>query len=229
MEDNLYNLEEDESAGLMPKEETTGDIDNGADAWKGVRPKIVKGRASILNIFFKILTNPVPGWRELKRSNYSSDEIASRLFYPLLALVSLSKFMDLAYDAYSTIPSLIIPAVLLFISFFFGYFFADMLYPFLLPKGAKSSINKELCKRYLLINISSLALCCIIFNIVPMLGPVIAFMPLLTIYTACKGVRIFETDKSFETQTAGMMSFLIIACPLLWFYLLTELMPLPTL
>lgn len=195
--------------------------ENDAEAWSG---KTNEAKPSPFGLIFKILANPVHGWKNLKRCKYSVDSVASSTLYPLLAVAAVSEYTALFYDVDASITSLFIPAIITFITFFFGYFSVLLLSDFLLPKEARKTMHTYFGKEYVMINVSTLTLFYIIYRLFPLAAPIVAFLPLWTIYIACKGVKLFRLPAEKETRTCGMMSFLIIGCPLFWNWLFNEIM-----
>ncbi len=217
---------EDENNDLDPCEyvisDKNGNIEeNEAESWSGMT---AESKIPPFLLVLKTLTNPVSGWKELKRCKYSVDSFAATSFYPLLALASVSEYTALFYDVESSITSLLVPAIVTFITFFFGYFSVLLLGDFMLPKEARKTMHSYYGKEYIMLNISTLSLFYIIFRLFPPGGPIIGFLPLWTIYIACKGVKLFRVPADKETQTCGMLSFLIIGCPLLWNWLFNEIL-----
>jgi len=248
MNDNLYSIEDEKDTQLYNLE-SSGHIDvpeetvNGNDgyhdllseydiedeeknseeirAWDGT---VVESKPSAIGLLVKILSNPVEGWKELKRCKYSVDKIASGCFYPLVALASISEYTALFYDADSTLVSLIIPAFITFITFFFGYFSVLLCGGFMLPKEARKTLNTYFGKEYVMLSMSTLALFYIVFRLFILAGPIFAFLPLWTIYILCKGVKLFRVPKEKESRTCGIFSALIIGCPIFWNWVFNDLL-----
>ncbi len=226
-DDSIYKLPDDsEDDEKSPEEDIdralTESEEDDAEAWNG---ETDDSHVSIWKIFFKIMATPVEGWKALKRSKLSVETVCSRCFYPLIALASISEFTALFYEAGSEITGLIVPAIITFITFFFSYFTVLLCGSFLLPKAAAGVLHTYFGKEYVIMNLSTLVLFYIVYRLMPLLGPVIAFLPLWTIYLTCKGVKLFRVPKDKENHTAGMMSFLIVGSPVLWNWVLGEILP----
>lgn len=264
MNDNLYNLEEEENISIysleddldietqkrmqsvassadveVEDERLIGELDediedemeNEAEAWRGesredADDSRAAGKKAIMLYMFRILSNPVEGWKNFKRGKFKEEKVASTCFYPLAALASISEFVAYFYNSELTLNELLVPAIVTFISFFFAYFTVILTAGFLLPKGGGEAISKNFGKTFVMINMSTLALFYILYELMPMLGPVFAFLPLWTIYIIFKGVKFLRFPKDKEISAAGMLSFLTIGTPMLWYWILTELMPL---
>lgn len=263
MNDNLYNLEEentsiyslDDESDLETQknshsvassddtedykgvsvgeldEELEDEIENEAEAWRGEAPEETEksqethAKGVILSML-SILSNPVEGWKNFKRGKFKEEKVASTCFYPLAALASVSEFAAYFYNSELSLNELLVPAIVIFISFFFGYFTVILTAGLLMPKAGGKAISKNFGKTFVMINMSTLALFYILYELMPMLGPVLAFLPLWTIYIIFKGIKFLRIPKEKETSAAGMMSFLTIGAPMFWYWILTELMPL---
>lgn len=213
-DNTLYNLEEEERMERLASEDN--------EAWKG---ETFENSRSVLLLLLKVLTTPVEGWKELKRSRLKEDAVASRCFYPLIALAAASEFTGIFYEAHFTVSEGVIKGIITFMTFFFGYFSVLLLGGIFLPKDLKERLNSYYGKEYVMLNISTLALFYIVFRIFPILGPVVAFLPLWTIYIASKGVKIFRVEENLKVRVATVLSGLILGCPILWNWILTELLP----
>ena len=53
---------------------------------------------SPLFAFFKMLISPIMGWKNIKSVAYKPEEVASRLYYPLVALIAAGEFLQLIYN-----------------------------------------------------------------------------------------------------------------------------------
>lgn len=178
-----------------------------------------KKRGSAFALLFKILSTPVEGWKELKRRKYLPEDIASGIFFPSIALASISVFAEMIYTTVG-VSECLMGALNAFISFFFGYFTVILLSGIILPKSSKGVIKKDIGKEFVMVNLSTLALFYAAIKLFPMIDPVLVFLPIWTIYLIYKGVRILRIPEGVETRTKILFTFLIIGAPLLWSYLM---------
>lgn len=240
-EDNLYSLDDEkltyQGEGAELQEEYVIPSEDSADgeyvlededdddpvAWQGEQSR-KSSNPSVAGLLFKVLANPVDGWKQVKRCKYSVEKIASGCFYPLLIIASLSEFMALFHETDSNFVDLLAPAVITFITFFFGYFTVLLFGGMILPKEARHVMHTYFGKEYAMLNMSTLTLFYIIFRLFPMAGPILAFLPLWTIYIACKGVKLFRVQKDKEAATSGILSFLIIGGPIFWNWVFSDLL-----
>lgn len=214
-EDNLYNLPDEVFNDRIEEEDE--DDEEGDDDVNGK-----DGSRRGIYILLKIMTNPVEGWKELKRSKFSVNDIAVTCFYPLIILASLSVFAKYIYSSFTPVSETIIEAITTFIALFLSYFTVILVAPIFLTTGINNIFSSIIGKQYIMINISTLALFDILYNFLPMLDPILVFLPLWTIYLICKGTKILRTPVGTTTRISVVASILIIATPFLWDWLFSE-------
>lgn len=168
---------------------------------------------SPLLILFKILFNPVEGWKSLRRSGNSPDRIQSECFYPLLAILAASNFAQLFYSTTTGISSILIEAVVVFVSFFAGYFCIILLLGIFLPKRARIRFENDFGKTFVMMSLSTLCLFFIMINLFPMMWSLLIFLPLWTIYVVCRGVRFFRFPDDCKLRSTFILCVFIIGVP----------------
>ncbi|MDE6410687.1 MAG: YIP1 family protein [Muribaculaceae bacterium] len=201
-EDDDYAIEDDEDE----EEEDDSDEEN-------------HKKGNKFSLLLKIMSTPVEGWKELKRRHYPPEDVASGLFYPTVALASLSEFAGMIYTTIG-VGECLMSALTAFISFFFGYFTVLLLCGAILPKLSKGIMKTAIGKEFVMVNMSTLALFFTAINLFPMIDAVLVFLPIWTIYLIYKGVRILRIPEAVETRTKILLTFLIIGAPFLWSWLM---------
>lgn len=208
--DNYYNLEEEDST---PDDESPVD------------PEGEPRKQSPLRILIEMLTGPAEGWKKLRRANFSIEKIASGCFYPMLAAAALTKFADLFYFPDSSLSEVLVKALVVFISYFFSYFIAPPVIKILLPKAVKSFADSKYCKQMVMMMLATLALFQIAINLLPMLEPVLVFLPLWTIYLITKGTKFIKIPKDKTTTTTGALCVVIVGAPMLVGWVFNSILP----
>lgn len=235
--DNLYNIEEKYEAPVSVEDlpvvdyeseyvideafddnicTMIADDDNDNEAWHGGYESIKKRDKSPILLLFGILSNPVDGWKQLKRAKLSVEKIAASLFYPALALAAVSEFTDLFYNSDRNFTDLISPAILTFMTFFFSYFTIMIVSDILLPSSCKGILKTDFGKECIMINISTLAMFYFLYRLIPFAGPVIGFLPLWTAYIGYKGAKILRVPDNKETYVCCVILILLLCSLLLW-------------
>ena len=232
----LYELEDDSPIYSLNDEEvgtesTDGDDkdiydadsedeidDDATDSEAESSKKIV----SPMGVLLKTMMTPVEGWKALKRARFSTDEFASKCFYPLVALATVSEAAKFFYEANYTLVEWMMDGMTTFITFFFGYFTILLAGGFMLPRLSRDLMKKDIGKQFVMLGMSTLAIFWTLIQAVPMLDPVLVFLPLWTIYLIYKGIRVIRVPEEVENSTTGIMCALVIGVLVLWNWLLTE-------
>lgn len=183
-----------------------------------------KKNPSAVRLLFKTMFTPVEGWKALKRARLKTEEFASRCFYPLIALAAISEVSKVFYEANVSVSDWAVDGLITFMTFFFGYFTVLLAGGFMLPPKSRDIIKKDIGKQFVMLAMSSLAIFWIFIQIMPMLEPVLVFLPLWTIYLIYKGVRILRVPEEVENSTTGLLCMLIIGIPVLWNWILTDIL-----
>lgn len=220
-EDGQSNIYDVDSEPLY----TIDDEDENENYAACADPSARKDSASAMGLMFRILATPVEGWKALKRARMAPETVASRCFYPFVALASVSEFANLFYLAESTVSSILVAAVNTFISFFFGYFLVLMCAGILMPKDVREQFKKPFGKEFVMEMMSTLALFYALGILLPMAQTVLVFLPLWTIYAISKGVRFLRGPKESETRSACVLSLLIVGAPILCHWLFSIFLP----
>ena len=222
--DNLYILEDEEDIDDSPKnfaqysdEERIEETNQTESDGKTKSPF-----GALLHIMF----NPVEGWKSIRRSTLSVEALQSGCFYPLLAILAVSKFADYFYSVNVSLSALVSEAVVAFVAYFFGYYCIQLVLSWFLSKGIYEKFNCNYGKLYLIIGLSTLVLFNILTDVLPMLWPILIFLPIWTLYLMFKGVRFFKFPQSGEMVFFVLAGVATIGVPLLLEWVLNELLPL---
>ena len=181
--------------------------------------------ASAIGMLFKIMFNPIEGWKKLRRSKISLEALQSGCFYPLLALLAVSKFAEFFYSVNVSLTQVVSQAVIAFVSFFFGFFCVQMLLGWLLPNDMVEKVEDKFGKEYTVVGLSTLALFAIVTNLFPMIWPILIFLPIWTLYILFKGVRFFKFLINQEMKFYILSCIAIIGVPMLIDWGLNSILP----
>lgn len=180
---------------------------------------------SPIKLLFKVMFNPVEGWKSIRRSNYSEEVFQSRCFYPMLALLAVSKFAEFFYSVNVSLSRIVTEAVVEFVAFFFTYFCIPTVLSWVVSEEATEKINTRFGKEYYLIGLTTLAMFSIIINLLPMIWPILIFLPIWTLYLMFKGIRFFHLTENREMRFYVLSSAAVIGLPLLIEWGLTSILP----
>lgn len=170
-------------------------------------------RQNTWTLFLKLLFHPAEGWKNVKRSNIRVESFAQQCFYPMLAIASCCRFLDLVYNPDATLQSAITDAVIIFISFFLGYFLAIFLSKLLLPGEIKKILDKNFGKLFVMMSMCSLALFSIFRLAFPMLEPVLVFLSIYTMYLINRGMKPLRIPQNKSVICTVIFIIIIIGTP----------------
>ena len=202
--DDEYSLEDEEEerdSEIYEDEDDDGDDND-------------KKHPSPWLLMLKMMLNPVEGWKQIRRSKEKADTVAASLFYPVCALSAVSCFFGCLYDSSITLSVATVEAVKIFVAFFFGNFLVLMLERFTFPKSHRNVPDSDFGKQFVLYNLSTLALFHILYQALPMIGPVLTFLPLWTIYLAIRGARFFRFPAEKKNLSVTLICLYLICAPL---------------
>lgn len=221
--DNLYILEEEDNdespknfAQYTDEERIEDDSDN--------RETTTSSKSAFATLLY-IMFNPVEGWKALRRSNISLEKLQSSCFYPLLAILAISKFAEYFYSVNISLYTLVSDAVIAFVAYFFGFFCIQLIISWFIPKELKEKFDSKYGKQYIVIGLSTLALFNIITDVLPMLWPILTFLPIWTLYLMFKGVRFFKFPLNKEMSFFVVSGVATIGVPLLIEWGLNAVLP----
>ncbi|MCH5238116.1 MAG: hypothetical protein J1E95_10020 [Muribaculaceae bacterium] len=176
-------------------------------------------------LMLKVMFAPVQGWKTLRREAATPEFFQTGCFYPLLALLALSQFADFFYSSRITLSSVITAGVIAFVSYFFGYFSVLSFLRIVFPKEIGEYFENNYGKVYIMLSMSTLVLFSIFTNLLPMLWPVLIFLPLWTIYIMYRGIRFFKLPESYTLKFTIFSCVSVIGFPLLIDWALNALLP----
>ena len=211
--DNLYVLEEDKEFDDIDNSPMNFAAYSDEERENEENQSPVK-KISVFGLLLNIMFNPVEGWKKLRRSKISIEKIQSGCFYPLLAILAICKFSDYFYSVNVTLQNVITQAVISFVSFFFGYFCIQMFLSWFLSKETSDHIEEKFAKEYILVSLSTLVIFTIFIELLPMIWPILIFLPLWTLYIMFKGVRFFHLPSNKEMKFYIITSIVMIGVPM---------------
>lgn len=183
-------------------------------------PNNGKATPAPFKLLFKILTTPVEGWKATKRSGINVDKWAQGCYYPLLACLAICCFSIKIYNPNEELNHIISNAVEWFTAYFMGYFIVMILCKALLPQKTGESFHNKFGKVFIMASLSSMAMFSILTMMLPMLEPILVFLPIWTTYIIYKGIRFVIPRDANQTMTILIVCLLVIGVPniLLWIF-----------
>ncbi len=171
------------------------------------------GLLTYIRLIVRLLISPRAGWRKIWRMHISSDAVCRGLFYPLVALASLSNFTGLWFDPEMSVSQGLVNALTTFSAFFFGYFLVFLFGKMLLKGKGAEVLQSDFGKTFVAFSMSTLALFFILYSLLPMLEPIIVLLPLWTIFAITRGIKILRIPEEDQTSATVWLSLLIVGLP----------------
>lgn len=225
-QDNYYVLDEEQNIieDDSPRNFASYSLEEEEEA-EDNNNRLSKKNKSSLGLLFKIMFNPVEGWKDLRRSGMKLEALQSGCFYPLLALLAISEFADFFYQVNVDLSQVVTKGVVIFVAFFFGYFSIPIILNWVLPKDMMEKFDSLFGKEYVMISLSTLAIFYMLTNLLPMLWPILIFLPIWTFYLMFKGVRFFKFAPRQEMKFFIYSSFAVVGVPLFIEWTLSSILP----
>ncbi|MCM1021102.1 MAG: hypothetical protein NC343_02940 [Muribaculum sp.] len=168
-----------------------------------------------LRYISQLIISPGNGWEDIAARADSPADIARKGFYPLCGITACSVFVKLFYGGVKLypLPELIEQAVVTFIMFFAGNFFASFCWSVFAPRfSAKSDATEKKQNTFIIYNLSLLAIIQIIGNCFPISLSLVQFLPLFLLVVIWAGHR-YVCVKPHMMFTFMIFSALTILVP----------------
>lgn len=200
-------------------------IDDEIESAGGPKEQKPGKKGNVLLALVEIMINPTQGWKKFRRRKYSLEQVANATFYPFTGLAALSCFMRMVYDGMQTVASTLIAALGIFMSFFFGNFVSQAFMKVLLPKDCRYVADTIFMKQMTMLMLTTLAFFFTLNSLLPMLNPILVFLPIWTVYVITKGVRFLQPPQEKRMTVATIVCVCIIGSPMLISWLFDMITP----
>ncbi|MDE6272211.1 MAG: hypothetical protein K2M31_04305 [Muribaculaceae bacterium] len=170
-------------------------------------------KSSAIGLLIAMMLNPIEGWKRIRRQKTSPEVPARNCFFPLVALAAVSCFMECVYNSATNLSMAIVEAVKIFVALFFGNFLGLAFVKMVMPNNQKKIADSDYGKKYMMYLLSTLAIFFILYECLPMVGPVIAFTPLWTVYLAMRGAKFFRFPEEKKNLLTALMCIIVVGAP----------------
>lgn len=180
---------------------------------------------SVFLLLLNTMINPTEGWKKIRRMNPTPEKVGASCFYPLSAVAAIAAFCGFIYDGNAELKSILTKAMITFGSLFFGNFLSLGIMKFILPKDYRNLPDTQFVKVLTMLMLSTLALFIVLDYLLPMMEPLIVFMPLWTVYLISKATRFLKVSTEKSMTVTVVMSIAIIGAPCLIAWILDIITP----
>lgn len=161
-----------------------------------------------------LIVSPREGWKDINKYTIPNNLLLSKLYYPVLALLSLSVFIPyIIGDTGLELKNVIIYAMIEFIKFFISFFVISYLVLGFYVNVFKSKNEANKVNNFIVFNLSILALLNILRNIMPGF-PFFEIFPLYVIFVVYKGIAYLNLPKNAELKFVVVVSTLLLLIPI---------------
>lgn len=222
-DDQAENIPRARLSDMTDEKDMETDMDEEEDEEEDYEDNSGQNRNPVIMMLRTLLT-PIEGWKAIRRSKITPESFAAGCFYPLIAFASVSEFCGLIYGEDISVSTLLVKALLVFLAFFLGYFGTLVVGRLLIPEGNRI-LDEKFGKVFVMNVISTLAVFFILLMALPMLEPILVFLPLWTIYVICRGTRFLRFREGKEASSTCILCFLVIGMPLFMGWIFSEIIP----
>ena len=167
-----------------------------------------------------IMIMPTIGWEKVRENGPSPELAVIRFFLPLCLVAGASVFLAFLYPHQSGLAIeenkftlLLVNSVIVFCSFFIGYYLALVMQKIFLPKDMRGFPHTPFAKLLTLTGVATLAIFHILFEALPMLDSILVFLPLWTIFIIFKGLQSAKIKSDKSLLAIGVVCIVVIAAP----------------
>ena len=171
----------------------------------------------------RTMVMPASGWQRTFENGPLPEIAVIRFLLPMCILSGLSEFFVYFYQVQLSFSSVLVSAVIIFCSFFIGYFLALLLAQIAMPKEARQFAGTDTAKLMIMTGIGTLALFHILFMALPMFDFILEFLPLWTVYILYEGMRKNKVSETKQTYATAALCVAVICSPMLIEWLLAAI------
>lgn len=150
----------------------------------------------LINLF-QLLLSPGNGWEDIDKSNTPTRDIATKGFYPLIALVALSVLMQGVYHHVEFIV-LFIRMIVTFLVYFVAYFFGVFILSLFSEPALEQTYDEKRSNTFVLYTLGQLGLISILINVLPVTSAMLFFLPFYVALIQWKGCRYMRVKPDHE-------------------------------
>lgn len=173
----------------------------------------VARRHTMWSLVPRIMVSPLSGWEATRKSGPNPVVAILRFLLPICLLAGGSEFFTLLYQVQVSLPDLMVNSVVVFFSYFLGYYISLLLAKLILPAVSKDFPLTDYGRLLTTASIGTLAFYRILFQAFPMFDFIIEFFPLWTVFLIYKGMKIADIDPDRSAFSMGVMCVVIICSP----------------
>ncbi len=210
-EDELPDSEDLTSSYSLPEERIADDATNEEEKEEEAFDKYIP-----LKLTAKILLRPVEGWKSLNRDKTVTPiRLMAYSLMPSSALAALSVIAQWIYGLKESLRYSLFESIEVFIAYILSYYCVLLGGRILLGRKIGDRLDDRYGRGLVILSLSTLAFFFSLVNFLPMLEPVLVFLPIWTIYSVTRGVKYLRLPDNRSTIATFVIVALLIGFPLL--------------
>lgn len=142
-----------------------------------------------LTLLFQLFLSPVNGWNDVSYADVNPKDLATKGFYPLLLITSLTVFLQGLYHVGFSFVSLLQLCIIMFVKFFLSFFISNFIFSMYGFRYSERGDSEKHNQTFILFSLSLLALSSLIQNLIPMDLDVVYFLSIYVAIIMWRGVK----------------------------------------
>lgn len=171
--------------------------------------------ANYLLCLLQLILSPGNGWIDISAEGRDPRRVATRGFYPLVAVVALSALARWWYGDMEMFTA-VVSVLVTFVKYFVTYFIAAFIFPLYSNAIIEGEYNETRTSTFILYTLGLLALINLLRNLLPIDVGIVSFLPFYVLLIMWKGKR-YMAVKGGKTLRFIALS---VACIMLPVYLI---------
>lgn len=174
---------------------------------------------------FKLLASPKVGWEEIGKYSIPNNLLLSKMFYPCLAILAISKFIPVFLGYIDMdIKFFVINGLIDFVKYFVSFFVLSLIATSLFKFTTETEAETNKLNNYVVFNLTILIIINFFKNLVPGF-PIFDLFPLYIVFVAYCGKSYLQIPINCLKTFVITMSIFLIFIPIGIEYILKFMLP----
>lgn len=172
-----------------------------------------------------LIVSPSEGWKDINKYTIPNNLLLSKLYYPVLAILSLSVFVPFLFgDGSVGLNGVILYALIDFVKYFISFFAISYLLTGIYSNVFKSKNEINKLNNYVVFNLAILVLFNVLRNFMPGF-PFFEIFPLYIIFVIYKGINYVAVPQAEHVKFIILSSLFMLLIPVGIKFVLELLIP----
>ncbi len=178
-----------------------------------------------LKYLLLLIVSPHEGWKDIGKYTIPNNLLLSKLYYPCLAVLSISQFIPyLINSGYSNLQNIIMLVMIDFVKFFIAFFAISYILTGIYTSFFDSCDKINNLNNFIVFNLTILVIFNILRNIMPGF-PFFEVFPLYIVYVSYRGINYLSILEKDSIKFILITSLLLLLIPIGIAFLLDLMIP----